>query len=609
MSQPRLEFIGNKAVLKASGKLCTSEEEIIKSDFFKEIINRYIDSLAERHSVLLNIFGEEEKGFFERMSGFFADMKKGGADKKTVSEKREITQEQRDMLILVFSYLCKIKAEEAVKLVPGSEKILSDHVLLFEFAQGLYEYWRKYDRFLLLNDSENTMKPKEVIKQDVEKLTVLVRSTYRNIKDNLSLSPSKIFRQVRAGVEMTAIVKKHPSFPLGGPYKTLTEVPFITNIILSPPLILNPLNNKRKGNYVKVDVNPAETAGVNADRWLCYPAKAGDVLIYVYFNEKFMDLGMSLCNLFELADEEDLKRKPDAVFFYGVTEPPVTGADGMKNVIYEDEQEGIFTASVPGDDEFGYFGYLKKMILTLHNSIMMKRGRMPFHGAFVRVILKGGKSANVLLMGDSGAGKSETIEAFRAIGDEYIQDIIVVADDMGSMEINKKGGITGYGTEIGAFLRIDDLGPGYAFGQLDNAIMMSVSQANARLIIPITPYETVIKGHEVDYIIYANNYDADGEAIERFASPEAAIDVFREGKVMSKGTTTSTGIVGTYFANIFGPPVYKELHEKIASEYFKAFFKKGIYVGQMRTRLGVPGMEHEGPELSARALLDLILKS
>ncbi len=40
--------------------------------------------------------------------------------------------------------------------------------------------------------------------------------------------------------------------------------------------------------------------------------------------------------------------------------------------------------------------------------------------------------------------------------------------------------------------------------------------------------------------------------------PNGHLDIFREGAVMSKGTTTSSGLVHSYFANIFGPPEYKD---------------------------------------------------
>ncbi|MEN3203695.1 MAG: hypothetical protein ABDK87_08260 [Atribacterota bacterium] len=129
---------------------------------------------------------------------------------------------------------------------------------------------------------------------------------------------------------------------------------------------------------------------------------------------------------------------------------------------------------------------------------MMKRGRLPFHGALVKIALKNGIEKTVLLIGDTAAGKSETLEALRILSEEYLREIAIIADDMGSLEINEEGEIIGYGTEIGAFLRLDDLQKGYAFGQIDRAIIMSPSQGNARIVIPVTTYDVVIKGHPVD---------------------------------------------------------------------------------------------------------------
>jgi energy-coupling factor transporter ATP-binding protein EcfA2 len=41
---------------------------------------------------------------------------------------------------------------------------------------------------------------------------------------------------------------------------------------------------------------------------------------------------------------------------------------------------------------------------------------MPFHGAFMKIYLKIKKPATLLLIGDTGAGKSETLEAMRGFG-------------------------------------------------------------------------------------------------------------------------------------------------------------------------------------------------
>ncbi len=78
---------------------------------------------------------------------------------------------------------------------------------------------------------------------------------------------------------------------------------------------------------------------------------------------------------------------------------------------------------------------------------------------------------------------------------------------------------------------------------------------------------------------------------------------------MAKGTTTEKGIVHSYFVNIFGPVQYQELHEKLAKKYFKALFKSGVRVAQLRTRLGIPGLETKGPESAAEALFEVISKN
>jgi hypothetical protein len=380
-------------------------------------------------------------------------------------------------------------------------------------------------------------------------------------------------------------------------------------MLIYPPLVIQQPMNKRTGEFKKISQNPLDLTEICSDEWICYPAKVGKLLIMVYFHINYFELGFSLCNLFQLAEDADLERNPDALFIYGVPGKILDGLAEFPTVFHEDRENNIFVGAIPNRPEFGYFGYLKKMILTLHNSIMMKEGKMPFHGAMVKILLQGNKEATILMMGDTGAGKSETLEAFRVLGEKYIRELTIIADDMGSIELDNEGNAIGIGTEIGAFLRLDDLQPGYAYGHLDRSIIMNPSQVNARIVFPVTRFETIIQGHRIDYILYANNYeqiDNDHPVIERFGSPEQALEIFRNGAVMSKGTTTTSGLVHTYFANIFGPPEYREKHEEIAGRYFRAFFKKKIFVGQMRTRLGIPGYESKGPQEAATELLKII---
>lgn len=573
-----------KVIIRIKNRICDTSEELLASELFRWVLDRFVGELSSRNSMLMNIFGSKK------------------------ASKKDIT-----VLIQSFQFLIKMPFKLVPSVVPDSKVFFRDPELLSDFVENLYNYWRGFSRFIICDSPEDTIdqRPYRTFNETVEKLMHLVRWTYRSIEENITGDHPRIYRQISAGAEIAAIaVQKKLKYPKEIASK-LNTISVIRQVLLYPPLVINPPMNKRTGEFERVTQNPLDSITLNKNEWLCYPAKVGPLLIAIYFHEKFYELGFALSNLFELADDKDLNRSPDGIYFFGVSAGSVKGFEKYPSVFYDNEKTGDLIAAIPNGNEFGYFGYLKKMVLTLHNIKMMKLGKMPFHGALVRIVLKGNKDVTILIVGDTGAGKSETLEALRQLGKEYIQDMVIIADDMGSLEISRNGDIIGYGTEIGAFLRLDDLQPGFAFGQMDRSIIMSAHMTNARIVIPVTTYQNVVKGHAVDVILYANNFetvDKDYPIIEKFETAEKAFDVFRAGVVMSKGTTTSTGLVRSYFANIFGPPQYKDMHEKIAEKYFKAFFKKNIFVGQIRTRLGIAGLEAIGPREAAENLLKKILQ-
>ena len=185
------------------------------------------------------------------------------------------------------------------------------------------------------------------------------------------------------------------------------------------------------------------------------------------------------------------------------------------------------------------------MVLTLNNVINIKKGYLPIHGAGLSIVLQNNKTVNIVILGDSGAGKSESIEAFRSLAKDYIKEMTIVFDDMGSFRI-KNEKVYAYGTEIGAFVRLDDLDAGYAFKQIDRSIFMNPDKVNSRLIMPVASFEEINKGYEVDFFLYADNYSAvlDNESsIEIFDEKKEALRIFKRGARLAKGTTTETGLV------------------------------------------------------------------
>lgn len=280
--------------------------------------------------------------------------------------------------------------------------------------------------------------------------------------------------------------------------------------------------------------------------------------------------------------------------------------EDFNGIIYR-ENDGTYVAMVGDHPSIDYFGYMKKMVLTIHNLLVIDEGRLPIHGALAEVSLRNGKKANIMIIGDSGAGKSETLDALNQLKEE-VSEVNILIDDMGSLDILDNGDVVAYGTETGAFVRLDDLQPGYAYSTMDRSIFMNPNETNARVIVPYSNYAEIVRPTKIDYFFYANNYEKcdEGEEIKFFDDVEEALEVFSKGARMAKGTTAEKGLTYSYFANPFGAVQRKNEHQKIAQRYMEAMANAGVKIGELRTQLGINGFEQEGPLQAAKALLKLI---
>ncbi|MCL2102974.1 MAG: hypothetical protein FWH25_02945 [Syntrophorhabdaceae bacterium] len=579
-------FDDNQAVMHTDGILCGTTAEVVNSRAFEATLFMFLESLVEKGDPILD--------------GLRPDAS---------------TSAGKAYLLRLLRTLSEMPLAHATRTIPSADAYLENPRPLYLFVEKFYDFWRSFDRYLVCHSDKgpqsHDIRPYRTFTATTERLKDLIRSLYRDLCENITGEHCRVYRQVSAGADVGLIAVQKTWASSTPACKILEDIPFIRQVLINPPLIIDPPENRRTGHFLRVDTNPLEGLSLEKNKWLCYPAQVGPVVVFIYFHQMFMGLGTSLANLFELAADEQVAAGPDAIYLFGVDTACLSGHGELPTVFFDDVENNLLVAAVPGEKRFGYFGYLKKMALTLHNILMMKQGRMPYHGAMALIHLKNRCSVNILLIGDTAAGKSETLEALRLLAGNEIRGISIIADDMGSLEIREDGKVLGYGTEIGAFIRLDDLQNGYAFEQVDRAIFMSPHKINARVLVPVNYLCEVLAGTPVDCILYANNYEQVDEShplISPLPDMEAALEVFREGAAMSKGTTTSTGLVYSYFANIFGPPQYKERHEELARKTFEAAYKSGLFVGQLRTRLGVPGFEMDGPREAAAALLEMITK-
>lgn len=562
------QIVNDKMVImNFTEEYCKNEMEVLNSECFFKVFSAFVDSCVKHGKQdLIHLFN-----FFQNPKERFVDL---------------------------FKLLCSFQYDEVSKISAIYSGVLKERHILYQLVEEFYNYWRRLERYSLIyaKKIDSGVQTNNFVDANRE-FTDVILKTYRTISENIYGHKFSIYRQLPAGVNASILLNKLKWAEKGSIYECLNDVQCIESIMIRPPFISYSKKNKRTGVYPETYTNPFDDVKLNANEYFCYPAFVGSSLAYVYFHRDFMAHGLAISNLFEFASWDKVeKKKPNLIYLFGYGD--------KESSFYYDNNEDIYVGIAPLSKDVDYFGYMKKMLLTLYNYKMIKEGNLPIHGACVNITLRSGVNKTLAIIGDSGAGKSETLEALAQTAGDDIINMRTIFDDMGTFKI-ENGKIKAYGTEIGAFVRLDDMSSDYAYKEMDRAIFMNPDKINARLVIPVSTYNSIMYGHEIDYLFYANNYEEEDE-IKFFDKKDEALDVFKAGARKAKGTTGEVGLVKSFFANPFGPVQKEEETTVLLDQFFDNLFKNKVLVGQIYTKLAVDGHEQDGPLQMATKLFDLL---
>lgn len=563
--------LGNKyrAFTKDSYIKVAYPEDIFHASLFSEIVTEFIGSLKEADDELFDYF------------------------ETTLNE---ITED----LVSITSLLLYVKKENIVKDYPNYAKMLSDggkHMA--HFLNLLISFFMSKERFCFLNTE--TSSDICLVEQKMSTLRSSLMWVMRRVFENINGAQSLNEVEINCGFSC-GFLTGYNNVDLGGEYSYLHDIRFVKKTCTVLPYATTTSKNKRIGTYRESSENLAANLSIIPEEWICLPFRVGSSLVYFYSHISFLNNVVGAINLFQLADFDEIKgKKPDIAIVFGGDKGITTGT------YYVDKKNSLLVGYVSRIEEADYFGYVKKLILTLHNIRMIQQNALPIHGSMMNIIMKNGKQFNIVIMGDSGAGKSESIEAFRRLAKEYLKDINVIFDDMGTL-FAAEDGIRASGTETGAFVRIDDLQIGYTFSHLNDSIIYNASKSNARIVYKCTPYEDVIKKWPIDIFLYANNYEETDKGISFCENFEEVAAICEEGKRKAKGTTGEIGMTSSYFANPFGPVQHEQETRVLVHKMFRQMSEQGVALGILYTQLGVEGKSQSGPEYAARKLFNWINK-
>ncbi len=460
---------------------------------------------------------------------------------------------------------------------------------------SVYNYWRSNSRYVYFDNSEvdNPITHSEFIKKFHEFSESIV-NFYRKIYELVLGREQTIYRILPSGGNAGLLINKK-NLTLPEDLKFLNDVHLLESLVIQPPFMIKTKDNKRKGVFFEQNLRVKEEQFDHKNSF--------GVIIKVYntrglvvVDKEYLSFLVALGNLFEIEPfNADSKEGFDFIVLFG------TEDTGEKCYYYKDEN--TYVGVCPKDAKIHYFGYAKKIILTLFNLVMIDQKLLPIHGAGVK-IRHGEKTRNLFFLGDSGAGKSETLEAIRILYKKKYQ-IDTIFDDMGTFHLID-GDVFATGTEIGAFVRLDDLSQGYSLRSADRAVYFNIDEENSRVVIPIEDFMMTYTLHHVDAFLLCDNFTDTVRGIEMYKDIDTAIEDFEKGERVALNTTSEKGFVSTYFANPFGPAQRKDEVHSFMPEYFKSLFDKKVPVGKLYTRLSLD--RKNGPYDGAKALIELFEK-
>lgn len=481
-------------------------------------------------------------------------------EKKGEKHSQEAKQKMDLIANLTLKDILKIFEREAT----GKE--LERDRAIARFLDGCYHHYRNksFSRLVRLNNdivttgAESQKSLKSKVSDKAENLSELIILTRRKLLDRVGLGH---------GVSRSSATDASPNVTAGeisghygnipSDYSKLAHTNLTVTADIKTGVHYETSVNKRAFPFYELEKNPLNLDNFNPDDWVAVPLSVGKWLIIAYIHKSrgCIEMEPGLLNLFPFykVDKDFVNKKPDGLFFFGYPK-----AKKEELGFYRDKKNDLLIGMVPAFPEYGYFGYCKKPILTLHNVLAITKGDFPLHCGCNRYVVGFDKDTN----------------------EPFISEIFIKADDMGKAEFYKSENdkfkrLKFYGTEIGAFACLDGFSEQAKLQLIGREIGYNASAGtNARQIVPVAEENEVSTGSDLDLLLYINNYDLKkpGETmVDTSMSVKDAIVNFHDGRRCAAGST-QTGRGGTeisYWANPFpllkdndGTILHKELYEK-----------------------------------------------
>ena len=237
------------AILNFSEEFCQSRCQLIESESFAKVLEKYIKHIKRTDTTIYEYLHAIEE------------------------DDVDLLRDLRD----VFKLLLVMSVEEVCAMRSQTKAYFKDRDMFIALVEDIYLFWRRLQRYAIVFNETKRAGYQNVQFADAQsEFEELVLEVYRSIQSAIG-KKDKVLRQITAGVNAgLAVTHMRPFLPYE--YRNLDEIPFIESVVIHPPFIAYSKRNKRDGVFPEIKTNPIEDKKFDAESWLCYPAKVGDLL-------------------------------------------------------------------------------------------------------------------------------------------------------------------------------------------------------------------------------------------------------------------------------------------------------------------------------------------
>lgn len=443
---------------------CNSLQELLNSREFQNLFNFYLLQIKSRIPELMFLDDTDTKAFYGARQ-FAAIEKKSRAFKnnereifgKIASEVAKVWFSDRTIKILAST-----EEDSSPKALLGAETILSR--LINQFLEA----------FLSVEELKSLLAHFRNVPAEVEeylpiehKFPASLQAAYKavnGVKADPKL-PKWLQMCINKGEFAANSTATDPSPMLSTPGKA--RVPGKDRAIIRRD------GDGKKAPKAEFFSNRLENFAeiMNPGDYVFKMVQIGGTKVLLVMNRSYSHYIVEELRLFpqkDLTAEDVANCKPDAVSFLGLP-TKVMGEDYRLGYSFSQDQDGnnIPFSWVDAESVTDYMGYLKKPVLTVANEKVKEKEMLAVHGSAFTIVFKNGMRKTIVMGGDSGTGKSETIIAMieQIIKNEgyasQVEGIEFLSGDMLSVFEVDNGTETPdlymLGTEQGDFMRMTDI--------------------------------------------------------------------------------------------------------------------------------------------------------